>query len=109
MGLSRRDFLSRSLLAGAALALRPSLLSAAPLPWSARAGQRPGLHRREDEWSRGAYSWFRPGQMTTLLPHIARTEGRLLFAGEHASDHPGWMQGALASGVRAAREINEAG
>jgi len=62
----------------------------------------------EDEWARGAYTWFRPGQMTTLLPHISRPEGRILFAGEHASDHPGWMQGALASGVRAAREVNEA-
>jgi len=61
----------------------------------------------EDEWSRGAYTWFRPGQMAILLPHISRPESRILFAGEHASDHPGWMQGALASGVRAAREVNE--
>jgi monoamine oxidase len=30
---------------------------------------------------------------------------RTLFAGEHTSDHPGWMPGALASGVRAAREV----
>jgi monoamine oxidase len=59
----------------------------------------------EDEWARGAYTWFKPGQMRTLLPVIARSEGRLLFAGEHTSDHPGWMQGALASGVRAAREV----
>jgi len=59
----------------------------------------------EDEWAGGAYTWFKPGQMRSLLPLIGRTEGRLLFAGEHASDHPGWMQGALASGVRAAREV----
>jgi monoamine oxidase len=59
----------------------------------------------EDEWARGAYTWFKPGQMRSLLPIIGRSEGRLLFAGEHASDHPGWMQGALASGVRAAREV----
>jgi len=59
----------------------------------------------EDEWARGAYSWFKPGQMQSFLPVISRTEGRLLFAGEHTSDHPGWMQGALASGVRAAREV----
>lgn len=62
----------------------------------------------EDEWARGAYTWFKPGQMRSLLPVISRSEGRLLFAGEHASDHPGWMQGALASGVRAAREVMEA-
>jgi monoamine oxidase len=59
----------------------------------------------EDEWARGAYTWFKPGQMRSLLPLIGRGEGRLLFAGEHASNHPGWMQGALASGVRAAREV----
>ena len=59
----------------------------------------------EDEWARGAYTWFKPGQMHSLLPLIGRSEGRLLFAGEHASDHPGWMQGALASGVRAAWEV----
>jgi monoamine oxidase len=61
----------------------------------------------EDEWARGAYSILKPGQMFTLLPHVARSEGRLHFAGEHTSAWPGWMQGALASGLRAAREINE--
>lgn len=62
----------------------------------------------EDEWSRGDYAWFKPGQMTNLLPHIARPEGRVHFAGEHASAWPGWMQGALESGSRAAREVNDA-
>jgi monoamine oxidase len=62
----------------------------------------------EDEWARGAYAWFRPGQMSSLLPHIARAEGRIHFAGEHASTSPGWMQGALESGNRVAREIIEA-
>lgn len=63
----------------------------------------------EDVWSRGAYAWFKPGQMTSLLPHIARAEGRIHFAGEHASAWPGWMQGAFESGNRAAREVNDAG
>jgi monoamine oxidase len=61
----------------------------------------------DDEWARGAYAWFRPGQMSALLPHIARAEGRIHFAGEHASTSPGWMQGALESGNRVAREIFE--
>ena len=61
-----------------------------------------------DRWARGAYSWFKPGQMTELLPHIARPEGRIHFAGEHTSSWPGWMQGAFQSGHRAAREISEA-
>jgi monoamine oxidase len=62
----------------------------------------------EDRWARGAYAWFKPGQMSDLLPHISRPEGRIHFAGEHASSWPGWMQGAIQSGHRAAREINEA-
>jgi monoamine oxidase len=61
-----------------------------------------------DEWARGAYAWFRPGQMSALLPHIARAEGRIHFAGEHASTSPGWMQGALESGNRVAQEVDRA-
>jgi monoamine oxidase len=62
----------------------------------------------EDEWSRGAYAWFEPGQMTTLMPHVAGAEGRIHFAGEHASSSPGWMEGALESAERVVREISEA-
>jgi monoamine oxidase len=62
----------------------------------------------EDNYARGAYAWFKPGQMSDLLPDIARAEGRVHFAGEHTSSWPGWMQGAFQSGHRAAREINEA-
>src|ERR1044072_4492325 len=62
----------------------------------------------EDEWARGAYAWYKPGQMSTLLPHVARPEGRIHFAGEHASSLFGWMQGAIESGNRAARESNDA-
>jgi monoamine oxidase len=62
----------------------------------------------EDEWARGAYAWYKPGQMSSLLPHVARPEGRIHFAGEHASSLFGWMQGALESGNRAAREVNDA-
>ena len=60
----------------------------------------------EDPWARGAFSYFRPGQMLSLLPHIARPEGRVHFAGEHTSPWSGWMQGALESGLRVAHEIN---
>ena len=59
----------------------------------------------EDRWSKGAYAWLKPGQMTRLLPRIIRPEGRVHFAGDHTSMLPGWMQGALESGTRAAREI----
>lgn len=60
----------------------------------------------EDEWARGASSYYKPGQFSTLLPHVARPEGRVHFAGEHTSVWiDGWMQGALESGNRVAQEI----
>jgi len=60
-----------------------------------------------DPLAKGAFAWFKRDQMATLLPHIARREGRVHFAGEHTSPWFGWMQGALESGHRAAREVND--
>ncbi len=62
----------------------------------------------QDEWARGGFAYFQPGQMTTLLPVAQRPEGRIHFAGEHTSAWHGWMNGALESGNRAAEEVNEA-
>lgn len=59
----------------------------------------------EDEWARCA--WGLVGT-TEHLKAVMRPEGRLHFAGEHASGWPSWMQGALESGRRAAAEIAEA-
>jgi monoamine oxidase len=61
-----------------------------------------------DEWARGAFTYFEPGQMATLLPVAQQPEGRIHFAGEHTSAWHGWMNGALESGNRAAEEVNEA-
>ncbi len=61
-----------------------------------------------DPWARGDYAWFAPGELRDFLPHLARPEGRVHFAGDHTSSLPGWMQGALASGRRAADEIHAA-
>jgi monoamine oxidase len=61
----------------------------------------------EDEWARGASAYYKPGQFSSLLPHVARPEGRIHFAGEHTSVWiDGWMQGALESGNRVAHEVN---
>lgn len=62
-----------------------------------------------DPWALGGYSWMRPGQFTSLYAHIATPEGRIFFAGEHASPWPAWMQGALWSGKRAAEAVMAAG
>lgn len=56
-------------------------------------------------YSRGAYCWFLPGQHDSLYRHVIEPEGRLFFAGEHASLSHSWMQGALESGLRAVEQI----
>ena len=58
-----------------------------------------------EPWALGAFAVFHPGQMTSLLPEIARPEGRIHFAGEHTSPWSGWMEGALESAERAAQEV----
>jgi monoamine oxidase len=60
----------------------------------------------EHPWSRAALCLFTPGNFAHF-PHIVKPEGRVHFAGEHTSPWPGWMQGAIYSGIRAAREVNE--
>ncbi|MCC5871730.1 MAG: FAD-dependent oxidoreductase [Gammaproteobacteria bacterium] len=60
-----------------------------------------------DRWARGAYSLYRPGQISSWLPEASRQEGRIHFAGEHTSIFNTTMEGAVESGVRAAREIDE--
>jgi monoamine oxidase len=61
-----------------------------------------------DRWARGAFALFDPEQQSSLQEAIVRPEGRIRFAGEHCSLYHAWIQGALESGIRAAREIHEA-
>jgi monoamine oxidase len=58
-----------------------------------------------DPASRGAYSYFGPGELARFGPALARPTGRVHFAGEHADPWQATMNGALASGVRAAEEV----
>ncbi|MDX1393033.1 MAG: NAD(P)/FAD-dependent oxidoreductase [Gemmatimonadota bacterium] len=62
-----------------------------------------------DPWAIGGYCWFRPGEIAGIMPHLASPDGRVHFAGDHTSVLPGWMQGALESGVRVAHEVAGAG
>ena len=62
----------------------------------------------DDPWALGAYPTYFAGQVIDLFPAVRQSEGRLHFAGDHASVWPGWMQGALESGNRAARAVDSA-
>ncbi|MDZ7364677.1 MAG: NAD(P)/FAD-dependent oxidoreductase [candidate division KSB1 bacterium] len=63
---------------------------------------------QEDPWAGGTYAYFRPGEITTVRPMIAKPEGRIHFAGEHTAGWQGYMNGAVESGHRVAREVHEA-
>jgi len=61
----------------------------------------------QDPFAGGGYPWPAPGD--DRLPEIlAAPEGRLHFAGEQTTHHFGWIQGAMESGLRAAREVHAA-
>jgi monoamine oxidase len=62
---------------------------------------------QEDPWAGGTYAYFRPGEITTVRPIIAKPEGRLHFAGEHTAGWQGYMNGAVESGHRVAKEVHE--
>jgi monoamine oxidase len=61
----------------------------------------------DDEFAGGAFALFDPGQQTLLHEAIVEPQGRVHFAGEHASLAHAWIQGSIESGLRAAREIVE--
>ena len=58
----------------------------------------------EDQWARGAWAFVGFRDFSTAQA----PEGRIHFAGEHLSPNFSWMQGALWSGLRAVKEIDEA-
>jgi monoamine oxidase len=59
-------------------------------------------------WTNSSFAELLPGQQTTMHDDAAAPEGKLFFAGEHTSLDTGWIQGAVASALRALREIVEA-
>lgn len=60
----------------------------------------------DDEFAGGAFALFDPGQQALLYADIVAPEGRIHFAGEHASLHHAWVRGAIESGLRAAAEVH---
>jgi monoamine oxidase len=77
------------------------------LSWSA-----PNLARgivsyawQRDEFTKGAYAIYRPGQWFGIKPLLARPHGKVLFAGEHIADWQGFMEGAVETGEAAAATL----
>ncbi|WP_371865007.1 FAD-dependent oxidoreductase [Gordonia spumicola] len=60
----------------------------------------------DKQWISGCTTANRPGTMLTCWPTIREPIGRLHFAGTETSEHfTGYMEGAVRSGSRAAREV----
>jgi monoamine oxidase len=65
-------------------------------------------HWPSNPLSRGSYTCYLPGQFTTIAGNEGKPVGNLLFAGEHTNsfyDWQGFMEGALLSGIDAAKAI----
>lgn len=58
-----------------------------------------------EPFTRGSYLAYAPGEVTAHWQALFSPAGRLYFAGEHATVIQGYMEGAVESGQRAAREI----
>jgi monoamine oxidase len=58
-------------------------------------------------WSYGSYSTYPPGYQTTVLGIEREPEGNCFFAGEHTVNQNGFLNSAVQSGLRAAREVAE--
>jgi monoamine oxidase len=60
-----------------------------------------------EPFTRGSYMALSPGQVTKHWETLFASAGRLFFAGEHATLYQGFMEGAVESGQRAAKNIME--
>jgi len=59
-----------------------------------------------DPYSLGAFAIFTPYQKTDYASALFQSENRIHFAGEHTAFPHGWIETAMKSAIRAARNIN---
>lgn len=59
-----------------------------------------------DPYSLGAFALYTPYQQVDYAKELFRREGRVHFAGEHTAMPHGWIETAMKSALRAAKNIN---
>ncbi|KAG9265426.1 L-amino-acid oxidase-like [Astyanax mexicanus] len=59
-----------------------------------------------DPYSHGAFAIYTPYQQSHYSKDLFQKEGRIHFAGEHTAMPHGWMETAMKSALRAAKNIN---
>ena len=78
------------------------------LPGGAEVVAVTGHDWRADEFSRGTWSVFRPGQLSGALAALQAPHGRVVFAGgDVANGWNGFIDGAIESGLWAARSVTQ--
>ncbi|XP_075045953.1 L-amino-acid oxidase-like [Mixophyes fleayi] len=60
-----------------------------------------------DPYSMGAFAFFTPYQFGNMYQPLSQPEGRIYFAGEHTSYPHGWIDTAIKTGLKAARDIHK--
>jgi monoamine oxidase len=100
-GLAPSDVVSETL-AELDFAWGPTGVSTSAIP-----GQAYLDYWHNDPWVKGSYSYYPPGGFTGFAGAEHVREGNVHFAGEHTARYTqrGYMNGAVESGERAAREI----
>jgi monoamine oxidase len=77
------------------------------LPPTSRVVEVTGHDWCADEFARGTWSVFRPGQLTGALGALQAPHGRVVFAGaDLANGWNGFLDGAIESGLTAARTVS---
>lgn len=65
-----------------------------------------GYQWEADPYSKGTWCWYRPGQLTQGLQGLRQAEGGIFMAGaDHAEGWRGFVDGAIESGITAARDV----
>ena len=59
----------------------------------------------QEPYTRGAWAYYQPGQISRFALELGRPHGRIQFCGEHLSRIARGMEGAMESGEKAACEI----
>ena len=59
----------------------------------------------KDPGARGAWAYFKPGQIAKFAATMVKSHGRIHFCGEHLALAARGMEGTMESGERVAREI----
>ncbi len=63
---------------------------------------------RQHPFIKGGFGIIKAGDVRQFGQHMSTAEHNFHFAGEHTSTHPGWIEGAVESGIRAAFEVHHA-